>query len=171
MTAEDHNKVLGICHLIYGGMHLLGTFFVGIWFLVVMGAIGASANRGGDAAAPMAVFGIIAVVVGFIMLLLTIPPLLAGYSMLKRKQSAKMFGIIAACVEALSFPMGTALCVYSFWFLMGDMGKQFYDRSNPNWWRDRPALSPEPANTNWANEAKQGQERDYVPPQQPPNWR
>src|SRR5207253_5388796 len=105
MTAEDHNKVLGICHLIYGGMHLIGTFFIGIWFLIVWGAIGASAVKGGgDAAVPLAFFGIIALVFGFIMLLLTIPPLLAGYSLLKRKQSAKMFGIMAACVEALSFP-------------------------------------------------------------------
>ena len=172
MTAEDHNKVLGICHLIYGGMHLIGTFFIGIWFLFVMGVMGASASRGGaNAAAPIAIIGVIAVVFGFFMLLLTLPPLLAGYNLLKRKQSARMFGIIAACVEALSFPMGTALCVYTFWFLMGDMGKQFYDRSNPNWWAERPALSPEPANADWANTARRGSERDYVPPTQPPNWR
>lgn len=173
MTAEDHNKVLGICHLIYGGMNLIGMFFLGIWFLFVMGMIGASATRAGaggaDAAVPIAVFGVLGVILGFVTLLFTIPPLLAGYSLLKRKQNAKMFGIIAACVEALSFPMGTALCVYTFWFLMGDVGKSFYDRANLNWWAERPAIAPNPANQ--ANTARQGNEGDFLPPQQPPNWR
>src|SRR5438067_12539604 len=115
MTAEDHNKVIGICHLIYGGMHLVATFFIGIWFMfiVMLGATSA-ARAGGNAAAPIAIIGVIALFVGFIMLLNTIPPLLAGYNLLKRKQSARVFGIIAACIEALSFPMGTALCVYTF---------------------------------------------------------
>src|SRR5207237_7737016 len=139
-------------------------------FIFILGATSA-ARAGGNAAAPIAIIGVIALFVGFLMLLNTIPPLLAGYNLLKRKQSARLFGIIAACVEALSFPIGTALCVYTFWFLMGDMGKQFYDRSNPNWWAERPALSPEPANADWANTARRGSERDYVQPQQPPNWR
>jgi len=169
MTAEDHNKVLGICHLIYGGMHLLGTFFVAIWFMFVLGVIGASAR--GEAGPPLAIMTIIFLFVGFFLLLLTIPPLLAGFSLLKRRKSAKMFGIIAACVEALSFPMGTALCVYTFWFLLGDIGKRFYDGSNPNWWAERPALSPEPANANWTDAARRGTTREYQPPQQPPDWR
>ncbi|HWS87719.1 MAG TPA: DUF4064 domain-containing protein [Pyrinomonadaceae bacterium] len=173
MTPQDHNKVLGIMHLIYGGFFALVTLLMALIFAFVGIGIGAAAAN--DPSAPPAaffigLFGFIVVLYG----LLSVPSLVAGYGMLKRKSWAKVWGIIAACVGALSFPFGTALCVYTLWFLFGQQGQNFhrggYDMPPaPDWHgslRDGSAYDWE---TRRASESSRP--REYVPPRQPPDWR
>jgi hypothetical protein len=172
MTPQDHNKVIGIMHLIYGGFNfLLLLIFVPIF--LVIGA-GAAADPNAPPALT-AIFGFF----GFLMFVLAVifglPSILAGYAMLKHKSWARVMAIIAAVVEALSFPFGTALCVYTFWFLFGQ-NEGFHrgggNMAGQNWQQPPPHLHD--ANTfNWeAQRAQQSsRQRDYVPPPQPPDWR
>ncbi len=85
-----------------------------------------------------------------------------------------MWGIIAACVEALSFPFGTALCVYTLWFLFGQQGQNFhrggYDMPPaPDWRGSLGGGSP----YDWEAQrtSQSGRPREYTPPRQPPDWR
>src|SRR5919107_4424326 len=122
MTPQDHNKVIGIMHLIYGGFNALIMFIVGLFFIPVW-ALGASdPNAPPGLAAFFGIMGVLMVVLGVV---LGLPSILAGYAMLKHKSWARVMGVVAACVEALSFPFGTALCVYTLWFLFGQ-GEQFH---------------------------------------------
>ena len=166
MTTEEHNKILGICHLVYGGVSALMMFA----FLFFFGAIFMSIPEGGPPAGLMLVF------FAFIMawsLFLTLPSFVAGYAMLKRKSWARMACIVAAVLETMSFPIGTAVAIYSFWFTFSDAGKAMYDKNfvnaqRPYSLRDAP---PPPHAADWNARRRPEREREYVPPTQPPDWR
>jgi hypothetical protein len=166
MTPEEHNKALGICHLAYGGMSALMVLAMLVFFGAIMFAI-----PGGEA--PVGVFMI---VLSFILLwsvVLMLPSFIAGYAILKHKSWAKTASVIAAVLEALSFPFGTAVAFYSFWFMFSDAGRAMYDKTytspqRPYALRDTP---PPPSASDWNARTNQGREREYVPPAQPPDWR
>ena len=170
MTPQDHNKVIGIMHLIWGGFNTLIVLILVPLMLGIMRPIFRS-----DPNVPpefVTFFTFIMVLALAFSLLFSLPPLLAGYAMLKHKRWAKVMSIIAACFEALSMPFGTALAVYSLWFHFGP-GQNFqrgYDAPPaPDWrgsLRDGSAYDWEAQRA-----AQSSRPREYTPPHQPPDWR
>lgn len=129
MTTLEHNRMLGICHLVYGGLNILMLLamlcFFFFFFTVMAHAV---PKNGQPPPAFLLPFG--TAFMGFIFLisfLFALPPLIAGYALLKRKPWARMASIVAAVLEAMSVPIGTAVCIYSFWFMFSDQGKRFYE--------------------------------------------
>lgn len=88
---------------------------------------------------PPAFLGVILVFAGIFNIATTIPSIVAGYALLKRRPWAKVAGIVGGVVAAMSFPVGTAVAVYTFWFLFSDVGKQLYDVKK----QEGPPLPPE----------------------------
>jgi hypothetical protein len=170
MTPTDHNKVIGIMHLIYGGFNALMMLLFLPFILILLGPMGSDPTAPAELKTIFAVFGVF--IIG-LTLVFSIPPLLAGYAMLQRKSWARVAGVIAACVEALSMPFGTALCVYTLWFLFGQ-GEGVYrgggNMTGPGW---RPPHLHDANTFDWdAQRAQQSsRQREYVPPPQPPDWR
>jgi hypothetical protein len=170
MTPADHNKIIGIMHLIFGGFFTLMAFVMLLFFgffASVMTAVAANDPNAPPAALFWAIMGFVFV----LYLVLSVPSLVAGYALLRRKTWARLAGIIASVLAAMSFPFGTALCVYSLWFFFGEAGRAF---------EQGPRAAP------WQGSLRQGQpfggyaqtyghERDrepaYRPPAQPPDWR
>jgi hypothetical protein len=131
MTPEEHNKMLGICHLVYGGLHTLLTFALLLFFFFFFAAIAQTTPTKPDDPPLEFLLSIGAGFFIFIFLvttLFTVPALIAGYALLKRKPWARMASIIAAVFEAMNVPFGTAVCVYSFWFMLSEQGKQLYEQ-------------------------------------------
>jgi hypothetical protein len=162
MTPEEHNKTLGTLHFIYGGLQALMMLVLGAFVLFFAAMI--SDAPGGDGSEAVLIIGIMAVAI-FFHLIFTIPSFVAGYGLLKRKHWAKLWGIIAGVVAGMSFPLGTALCVYSIWFLLGGCGRELYDESQRTQKR-REALYGAPPPAGWAAQYA-SREREYAPP----NWR
>jgi hypothetical protein len=160
MTAFQHNKVLGILHLAYAGFSVLVMIVLSIFMLGVIGAMAASDPR--SEGFPLPLFAVVMIFVVVLNLLLVAPSFLAGYAFLKRKSWAKTMGLIAGIVAGLNFPFGSALCVYTLWFLFGEQGRFLYHKA-------AYALPPGPPL--WARTATREPERDYVPPSTPPDWR
>jgi len=132
MTPQEHNKTLGICHLVYGGLHTLLTFAMLLFFFFFFAAISQTAPKDGGPP-PELLLPIGAGFLLFIFLLtclFTLPAFIAGYALLKHKPWARMASLVAAVFEAMNVPFGTAVCVYSFWFMLSDPGKQLYERNN-----------------------------------------
>lgn len=171
MQPAEHAKILGIMHLAYGGMHMFSLIVMVIVFAVMGIAIPFSAPDANGA--PMAMFAIIVVFVAVFTLVLAVPPLIAGYGFLKRKRWSKAAGAISAALALLSIPMGTALGVYTFWFLFGEKGRQLYSPEEFSWQvgQMRDALHGGQPPVGW--EAKQGTatKPQYIPPSEPPDWR
>jgi hypothetical protein len=170
MTPQDHNKVIGIMHLIWGGFNTLTLLLVIPFIIALLGPMGSDPTPPTELKTVFAIFGVFIVAIS---LLFGIPPMLAGYAMLKRKRWAKVMGTIAACFEAISVPFGTALCVYTLWFLYGqgeNLHRGGYDAPPvPDW---RGSLRDGSA-YDWETQraAQSSRPREYTPPRQPPDWR
>jgi hypothetical protein len=171
MTPTDHNKIIGIMHLIFGGFFTLIAVMMLIFFGFFAGIISA-ATANDPNAPPAAFFWLLFGFITFIYFLLSVPSLVAGYAMLKRKTWARVAGIVASIVAALSFPFGTALCVYSLWFFFGEAGKAFERglAAAPPW---QGSLGQGQPYGGYAQTFGHERERqpDYRPPVQPPDWR
>ena len=158
MTPSGHNRTLGLLHLAYGVfcivLIIMATF-------LISGAIDATATRG--ATVPVATFA--ALILGgiFISLVLITPSFITGYALLRRKQWARRIGILAGVLAGLTFPFGTALCVYTLWFMFGEKGKFLYHKA-------AYALPPEPQPRRRMKKLFRASE-PYVPPTTPPDWR
>ncbi len=155
--------MLGIFHLVYGGFTaLLMLAMMAFVFFIV-----SNIPRGGPPFAPFMFMGVFLLIYS---LVFTLPSFIAGYAMLKRKSWARTASIVAAVFETMSMPIGTAVAVYSFWFIFGDVGKRFYAQTageTNGAYRPAPALSEPPPQPWWQD--AQAREREPVRPQQ--DWR
>lgn len=157
MTAEEHNKYLGIAHLVYGGIHTLMGLAMAILFSLMFRSFVTGGPMRGDGPPAGLIFAMAAFIMLF-SLLFSVPSFIASYGLLKRKTWAKTAGLIAGGIAAMNMPFGTALCVYSFWFLLGEGGKELYAKSLAQ-------------GTTYQREALYGAGQQYILPPQPPNWR
>jgi hypothetical protein len=165
LTPEEHNKYLGWSHIAYGAFF---TLIFGL-FLVFFGAamIGAMLSEPNAAGPPVFIFVIMWLLIAVMFIATTLPSLIAGYGLLKRRKWARIWAIISAVLAGAQFPMGTAVTVYTFWFLFSDAGKQCFERNNY-------ALPPGRqtwANQQWDYDAQRQREGQYNPPPPPPDWR
>jgi hypothetical protein len=164
MTAQEHNRALGIAHLAYGGFHLLITML----FLFFLFVISVPRDGGNFDAGFFSIFMLVMLAFG---LLFTLPSLLAGYALLKRKSWARTASIVAGILATPSFPYGTALGVYTLWFMFGNEGKAFYERQPGVWTPDRVGALPDAHDTLAGPRNEREREREHTPPPQMPNWR
>ena len=153
-----HNKILGILHLAYGG--LIGLLMLAIFIFMLMVGTFATDSRGEPM--PAGVLALVMIVLAGVMLLQVTPSFLAGYALLKQKRWAKTIGIIAAVMAGLNFPLGSALCVYTLWFLFGESGRFLYHKA---------AYALPPGEASWSRSNRREAELAYVPPSAPPDWR
>lgn len=64
------------------------------------------------------VLSIVANVMIIMFAVLSIPGILAGFGLFKRKEWARILTLILSVLHLLSFPLGTAVGVYSIWALV-----------------------------------------------------
>jgi hypothetical protein len=167
LTPKDHNKLLGILHLVQGGINgLVLLVFLPIYLFLVF-AVGQQPGEEG-AAVFLLLFGLFFF---FLFLLLALPPFIAGYGMLKGRSWSRTWGIISAITASLSFPYGTALCVYTLWFLFGE-GRDFHAAAQAGG-ASRPGSlgAGQPLGWDARQATRHPRPGEYVPPPQPPDWR
>jgi len=166
LTTQEHGRLLGILHLVQGGLGVLVLlFFVPFLLFFVL----AAGREDGEAAGLF--LGLFGLIFSVIFLLLAVPPVVAGYGLLKGKSWARTWGIISAVVASMSFPFGTALCVYTLWFLFGEGREWPADAARPVG-AARPGSLGAGQPLGWdARQAARGRQGEYAPPPQPPDWR
>lgn len=158
MTPEQHSKYVGVAHLVYGGVYLLLTLLFMLFFLAMFVSSLPNGNDGG-----LGFLLVIWVFFSIFWLAFVIPSFVAGYGLLKHKRWARTAAIVGGVVSGMSFPIGTAVCVYTFWFLFSEPGRRLYDR---------PAYPLPPPPPLWNRDfAGSRKEPQYIPPSSPPDWR
>jgi hypothetical protein len=175
LTPEKHNKTLGICHIAYGSLHMLMMLAMIGFFWFIFSVLPPDGR--GDAPPPE-MFAFFGIFLAIYTIIFSLPAFVAGYALLKHKPWARIASIVAACVEAMNVPFGTAVCVYSFWFMFSDAGKQMYDAQSgaPNARASAPPqhalhdAEQRPADSWWHDHTGASRAGEYAPPQ-PPNWR
>ncbi len=160
MTPEQHNKYLGWSHLAYAAFHALMGLVFGVMMVAMFSTM---PNQRGGNQPPPGFFVAIGVFLLIFSLAWSLPSLIAGYALLKKRKWAKIASLVAGVFAATQMPVGTAVGVYTFWFVFSPPGRLLYDQ---------PEKSLLTGQRELAGIDKQTQkETQYIPPESPPDWR
>ena len=115
---EQHITVVGVLSIIFGALSaLLG--------LALFGIITGAGVLSGDQEAAF-ITGAVGTIVGGALILISLPSIIGGVGLLKRKNWARIVIIIVAALSLLNFPFGTAYGVYAIWVLINDQTRPFF---------------------------------------------
>jgi hypothetical protein len=107
---RDHVRILGWCFIAYSA--LIVVVGIGIGAIVLFGGA-----ISGDHEA-MFITGAVGAAIACVLILISLPGMLAGIGLLKMQPWARIVAIIVGAFHILSFPFGTALGVYALWVLL-----------------------------------------------------
>lgn len=107
---EKHINIVAALQI---GFSILGLVVGGIIFTVFV-LLGSFIDEP-DA---QVVFGIIAKVVVVFITILSIPGIIAGIGLMKRKEWARILSLILSVLDLVNIPVGTAVGAYSIWVLV-----------------------------------------------------
>jgi len=108
---QGHVKTVAILWIIYGALGLLFTLLLfatlfGISFIPDLGY-----------EAPV-ILRTVAIGLGLFFAILTLPELIAGFGLYNHREWGRILGLIVAFLNLISFPIGTALSVYTLVVLL-----------------------------------------------------
>jgi hypothetical protein len=106
---EQHIKILGWLYIAMGALGVV----VGVFVFLVLGIAGAASGEAGAAVAA----GGVGLFVAIIIAVVSLPSLIAGWGLMKRKSWSRMLAIVLGALSLLSIPVGTALGIYTIWAL------------------------------------------------------
>jgi hypothetical protein len=106
---ERHIRILGIIYIAFGALGFLAAFllFVGItgeWLL----------SKNGET---ILITASAATAVAVLLVLISILAIIGGMGLLQRRSWARTLVIVLGCLYLLSFPLGTAVGIYTLWAL------------------------------------------------------
>ena len=109
---DKHLTIVAALHI---GLSILCIFIgVIVFFVLVVSGIVSQDEEA------MWILSIIGVAVGFFLIIISIPSIIGGIGLLKRKNWARILILIVSAIDLLNVPLGTALGVYSIWVLIQD---------------------------------------------------
>jgi hypothetical protein len=164
MTSEQHNKYLAYSFFAYAGFQVFWLLLMAAWMYFVFMVL--PPGRPGGPEFPMAFFGVFVALMAVFQMIFTAPSLIAGYGLLKQKKWGRIAGIVGGITAAMSVPIGTAVCVYAMWFLLGDKGKEFYEKVTDVW---NPGMLSEAEVPPW--ESEDIREAEVIREPRPSDWR
>lgn len=118
---RNHVRILGWLQILLGVLDLL----MGLAIFGIFAGIGVVGGLSGELSVPL-VSGAIGTVVASVIGLTAIPNLIAGFGLLGHRNWARILALVLGALNALKFPWGTALAVYTFWVLMDDRTRRLF---------------------------------------------
>lgn len=107
---EKHINIVAALQI---GLSVFNLFIALLIFTVLKLVIGFV-----DEPAASAILSIIADVLAIVFIVISVPGILAGMGLYKRKEWARILTLILSVIEIFSFPFGTAIGIYSIWALI-----------------------------------------------------
>lgn len=125
MAKDTHIQVVGWLFVAHGVLLLLGAAGTLICFV-------ASGLFSGNVVHTL-VSPIVGIVVMAVMAVFALPSLLTGRGLLEGKSWARVVAMILAVFAFFNFPLGTALCIYTFWVLWGRDADSYFEGAYPSY--------------------------------------
>ena len=107
---DNHINTVGALSI---GLSVFGILIGGFIFVLLAGIGYISQDE--SAASILAVIGFF---VGIFLLILSIPGIIGGIGLFKRKEWARILVLLTSAFHLLNFPIGTAIGGYSIWVLV-----------------------------------------------------
>lgn len=120
---ELHTRIVGWLYIV-GSALLMAFGLIGFFFLTNLGVIT------GDAQAAL-IIGIVGTWGGLLLIVLSVPGLLAGYGLLRRREWGRILAIVVALLNLFNFPLGTLLGVYTLWVLLQTNANELFAQGKP----------------------------------------
>jgi hypothetical protein len=121
---ETHLKVTAVLFILMGVVLIFLAVLMSLVFSVVGGVVGASGEE--DAVVALAALGLTGVALTIFLLVMSVPYIICGWGLWKRRSWARIMGIVLAILALLEFPIGTAFGVYALIILFkGETEKLF----------------------------------------------
>lgn len=122
---EQHVKILGILHIVFGSLGILAALGMLLLFGGIAGLIGAS-TYSRDAQISVPILGAIGAFIFFVLLALSLPGLIAGVGLLQFRPWARILTIVLSVLELIHVPLGTALGIYGLWVLLSQGSERMF---------------------------------------------
>ena len=107
---ERHINIVAAIQL---GFSILGII-IGIFVYILLFVIGGFVD---ESQAQTVIFIIAKIAFGFI-IILSLPGIIAGIGLLKRKEWARVLSLILGVIDLINFPLGTAIGIYTIWAMV-----------------------------------------------------
>lgn len=114
-----HVKVLGVLNIVLSALGIL----IGVLLLLVFGGIAGLiglTDHGDGRLIALPIVGGIGALIFILVMIVSIPGIVAGIGLLKLRPWARILGIVISALNILNFPFGTALGVYGLWVLLAN---------------------------------------------------
>ena len=115
-----HVRVLAVFHIVFGIIGLVVALGILIVFGGLAGAAGFAVAEEPDAWIAVPLFSIIGTALMLVALMLSIPGIIGGWGLLKRRSWARVLMIVLSALHLINIPFGTVLAVYGLWVLLSD---------------------------------------------------
>ena len=113
-----HVKVLAAFHLILGVLGLMGSLLVVLVSGGLAGIINMAAIDDPNAFLAVPVVGLLGGILVMLILTLSVPGIIAGVGLLKRRPWARILTIVLSVLNLVIIPFGTLLGIYGLWVLL-----------------------------------------------------
>jgi len=111
-----HVRALAILQIVYSSMGLLLGMFVFMLFGGIATIVGFSAPID-DSLVAVPVLTVIGGIASSVILLLSLPRLIAGIGLLKFQNWGRILTFVVSILGLIDFPLGTGLGIYALWVL------------------------------------------------------
>ncbi len=108
---ENHRRLLGILHLVWAGFAVVGAGAG----TILIASVGLLPGLIDEIWIPLAITSTIAVLIAAMIMLFFFPSLIGGYGILRGRSWARHWLMVAAVLNLVAFPLGTALGIYTLW--------------------------------------------------------
>ena len=119
---QQHVNILGWLFIVEHAVLLLVAAFVFV-LLVGIGAV----SRDPDA---FTVLGIVGTVVGLFLATLSLPGILAGVGLLRRRVWGRYLALVVGILGLINFPIGTLVGAYAAWVLLQSSASEYFTPSH-----------------------------------------
>lgn len=122
-----HVRVIAVLCIIFGAFGVLAALFSSFIFSALAALVGSTNDP--DASAGIAVLGLTGVTLTAILLVLSIPYVVCGWGLLKRRPWSRILGIILAAISVIRVPFGTIFGIYALIILFNKETEALFQRS------------------------------------------
>jgi len=116
---ESHKKVLGILYIVSGTLLLFVIFFLSMFVTTILSLVAGNLETH-EAAVVDLIARILQFLPAVIIIFFSIPSIIAGIGLLFQQKWAMILALILGCFKLFSFPIGTALGIYTIWVYAED---------------------------------------------------
>ncbi|HEY0874403.1 MAG TPA: hypothetical protein VGD94_13105 [Vicinamibacterales bacterium] len=125
---QTHVKVLAALFIFFSALGVLSALGIMAVFGGAAGIVGATAPSE-DALIAVPAIGLTGTFLMILLLVLSVPGLVAGFGLWSFKSWARILGIVLCALNLILFPWGTVFGIYGLWVLLNRESEQLFDSS------------------------------------------